>query len=296
MRSCASLALLAGVAVPAAAQVASRSVGSVTFRADLSQARPGGLIVATLHSRGRLGTAFAILDGRRAPFYPSAQGPRALVPLPAESPPGPNTLGFELWARRGRQRIPLEVEIAPADYPPQSVSIPESKRALLGSAEVVTESRELLLLVRTVSPERLGAFPFRAPVGRAPSESFGSPRTWSGTAGAEVLMDGIFGDRHRGLDYDGAGQIAMAPAAGTVLLAGPRALTGGTVVLDHGQGIVSLFAHLSRVDARAGERIETGAPIGLAGDTGLAYGPHLHWGVYLHGVAVDPRVFDSLSD
>jgi murein DD-endopeptidase MepM/ murein hydrolase activator NlpD len=297
MTSGARAAFLAVVAAPAAAaQVESRTVGSVTFRADLSHARPGGLIVARLDSRGRLGRAFAILDGRRAAFYASAQGLRALVPLPAEGAAGPNTLGFELWSRRGRQRIPLDVEIAAADYPRQSVSVPESRRALMSTAGVVTESRELLLMLRTESPERIGSFPFRPPVGRPAGDSFGSPRVWLGGSPVETLMDGQFGDRHRGLDYDGAGQIAQAPAAALVLFAGSRTLTGGTVVLDHGQGVVSLFAHLARVDVRAGDRIEPGAPIGLSGDTGLAFGPHLHWAVYLHGVAVDPRVFESLAD
>jgi hypothetical protein len=293
----AGAAVLAVVAAPAAAaQVESRTVGSVTFRADLSHARPGGLIVARLQSRGRLGRAFAILDGRRAAFYPSSQGPRALVPVPAEGAAGPTTLGFELWSRRGRQRIPLGVEIAPADYPSQSLSLPDSRSALIGAAGVLTESRELLLMLRTESPERIGSFPFRAPVARAAGDSFGSLRSWLGGAPVETLMDGQFGDRHRGLDYDGAGQIVQAPAAGQVLFAGPRTVTGGTVVLDHGQGVVSLFAHLARVDARTGERVEVGAPIGLSGDAGLAHGPHLHWAVYLHGAAVDPRIFESLAD
>ncbi|HET7292894.1 MAG TPA: hypothetical protein VFM88_10750, partial [Vicinamibacteria bacterium] len=100
---------LAAVGAAAEPRVAARTVGSVTFRADLAHARPGGLIVASVASRGRLGAVFAILHGRRVPLYPSASGTRALVPIPAETPSGPDVLGFELWGRRGRQRIPLDV-------------------------------------------------------------------------------------------------------------------------------------------------------------------------------------------
>jgi hypothetical protein len=297
MKGSAAALGLALLAPPASGQVASRSVGSVTFKTELGNARPGGLIVARLASRGRLGAAFAILDGRRAPFYSTSRGPCALVPIPAESPAGPNTLGFELWARRGRQRIPLEVQIAPVDYPPRSVDIPESRLGLLGEPDLLTESRQLLQLLRTESPARLYTPPFQAPVSSLETVSFGSTQSWSTGSPVESLMDGLFGARHRGLDYSApAGSIAAAPAGGTVLFAGNRTLTGGTLVIDHGQGIVSLLAHLSRVDPRTGDTVSAGAPIGLVGDTGLAASPHLHWGVYLHGIAVDPRIFETLID
>jgi hypothetical protein len=292
------VAALAVAAAGAAAegQVVSRTVGSVTFRADLARARPGGVIVASVASRVRLGAVFAILHGRRVPLYASTLGPRGLAPIAVETPAGSDVLGFEVWGRRGRQRIPLDVAIAPADFPARTVTIPEGRRALLSAPGVVAESRRLLQLLRTESPVRPATLPFRAPLAREPAASFGAPQTWHGGSPVESLMDGIFGDRHRGLDYEGAGGLPLAPGAGIVLYAGSRTLTGGTVVLDHGEGIVSLFTHLARQDVREGDRIEAGTPLGLVGDTGVAYGPHLHWGVYLHGVAVDPRVFLELGE
>lgn len=288
---------LALAAPPVAGQVASRSVGSVTFRAELAQAWPGGVVVARLSSRSRLGTVYAILDGRRALFYPTSRGLRALVPVPVESPAGPNTLGFELWGRRGRQRIPLEIDVAGAGYPPYTVEVPESRLALLRAPHVATESRQLLMLLRTESPIRLYTPPFQPPVAAFEPTRFGSVQTWTTGTPVEALMDGLFGSRHRGLDYAApAGTIATAPAAGSVLFAGTRTLTGGTLVIDHGQGIVSMIAHLARVDPHTGETLTAGTPIGLVGDTGLAASAHLHWGVYLHGVAVDPRVFQTLLD
>ena len=81
-----------------------------------------------------------------------------------------------------------------------------------------------------------------------------------------------------------------APAAGTVLFSGPLALSGRTVVVDHGQGLLSVFAHLAEASVRQGEEIDAGRMLGTSGDSGVAAAPHLHWGVYLHGVAIDPRV------
>ncbi len=86
----------------------------------------------------------------------------------------------------------------------------------------------------------------------------------------------------------------LATGAGTVLLAGPLVLSGGTVVIDHGQGIVSVLLHLSRIDVRAGQAVAAGSPIGLSGEGGLAPAPQLQWRVYLHGVAVDPHVLDAV--
>ncbi len=107
----------------------------------------------------------------------------------------------------------------------------------------------------------------------------------------------IWGEYHRGLDYlVPAGTPVSSPAAGTVLFAGPLLLTGETVVLDHGQGLVSVFYHLASTPVREGDWVEAGAPLGLTGETGIAAVPHLHWGVYVHGVAVDPHVTERCAD
>ena len=288
---------LATLAPLATAQLVSKTVGLASFSADLRQAFPGGLIVAHVASRGRLGTVIAILDGRRALVYDGPHGPVALVPIPADAEPGPDVLGFELIARSGRQRIPLDVQVAPREYAARSVTIPETRRALLKHPRAAIEARQMLQLLRSESPAALWQGPFKPPVAAAPVASFGAPQTWLGGSRVEALLDGVFGERHRGLDFEsGAGVIVQAPAAGVVLLAGNRTLTGGTVVLDHGQGVVSVLAHLSRVDVREGDHVEGRTPIGLLGDTGIAYAAHVHWGLYVHGIAVDPRIFESLPD
>jgi murein DD-endopeptidase MepM/ murein hydrolase activator NlpD len=278
---------------PLAAQEIVRRVGRVTFRVDASQAFPGGVVVVRLGSRGRLGAAWALLDGRRAPFYSDRGVPRALVPVATTAEAGPATLGIEIAARGGEQRVAIPVTVAARDYRPRHVFLPEEKRGMLGRPEVGHDARRLLAVLRTESREPAPGL-LLPPVG-ATGGGFGEPRTHTGAADVEGRIDALQGERHRGLDYAvPVGTSVRAPAAGNVLFAGPLSLSGETVVIDHGQGVVSVLQHLSRVDVRTGEALSAAAVVGLSGDSGLAPEPMLQWRVYLHGVAVDPNVLGPL--
>jgi murein DD-endopeptidase MepM/ murein hydrolase activator NlpD len=111
----------------------------------------------------------------------------------------------------------------------------------------------------------------------------------------ESRFDALQGERHRGVDYPVAAETPVhAPAAGSVLFAGQLTLAGGTAVIDHGQGVVSVLHHLSSVAVREGDAVAAAAVVGLSGQSGLAPEPMLQWRVYLHGVAVDPLVLGPL--
>jgi len=132
------------------------------------------------------------------------------------------------------------------------------------------------------------------PVGTT-GAGFGEPRVHAGAMAVESRTDGLQGEHHRGLDYAvPVGTALRAPAAGTVLYAGALTLSGETLVIDHGQGVVSVLLHLSRVDVRVGDSVTAGAFVGLSGDSGLAPEPLLQWRVYLHGVPVDPNALAAL--
>jgi murein DD-endopeptidase MepM/ murein hydrolase activator NlpD len=285
--------LLAAPAPESRGEEIVRRVGSVTFRVDASQAVPGGVVVVRIASRARLGGAWALLEGRRAAFYPDRAGLRALVPVAASSEAGPATLGVEIAARGGAQRIAIPITLAAREYPPRYVFLDERLRALVARPGAARDGRRLLAALRTESKTpRPG--PLAPPVGTT-GGGFGERRTHTGFAEVESLIDALQGERHRGLDYPvPAGTPVRAPAAGTVLLAGPLVLSGQTVVIDHGQGVLSVLQHLSRVDVRVGETVPGGAAVGASGETGLAPAPLLQWRVYLHGVAVDPTVLGPL--
>jgi murein DD-endopeptidase MepM/ murein hydrolase activator NlpD len=288
------LAWVAGAGVaPAGAEEIVRHVGRVSFRVDTSRAFPGGVVVVRLGSRGRLGAAWALLDGRRAPFYSDRGVPRALVPVATSVEAGPATLGVEIAARGGEQRVSIPITIVARDYRPRYVALSEAQRGLLLRPETAHDGRRLQAVLRTESSQPAPGL-LLPPVG-VTGNGFGEPRTYAPAAEVEIRIDALQGERHRGIDYAVAvGTPVRAPAAGTVLFAGALALSGQTVVIDHGQGVLSVLQHLSRVDPRVGDAVAAAAVVGLTGDTGLAPGPMLQWRVYLHGVAVDPMVIGPL--
>ena len=104
-----------------------------------------------------------------------------------------------------------------------------------------------------------------------------------------IFEPGSLASVHEGEDVIAPlGAIIRAPAAGSVVWASPLAVRGNTVVLDHGFGVFSAFAHLERIDVVIGDTINRGQALGAVGSTGRSTGPHLHWEVHVSGTAVDP--------
>ncbi|WP_323012140.1 M23 family metallopeptidase [Castellaniella sp.] len=157
---------------------------------------------------------------------------------------------------------------------------------------------------KTVSPppklaKRIQAEQVRVAQARAHSDlgtGFAQAFIWpvrgrvSGRFGSRRVYNGVPGAGHSGMDIAvPQGTPVKAPAGGRVVFADPDLyLTGGTVLLDHGYGIGSNFLHLSRLDVRVGDVIRQGHVIGLAGATGRATGPHVHWGMTWFDVRIDP--------
>ncbi|MBI3444159.1 MAG: M23 family metallopeptidase [Magnetospirillum sp.] len=113
----------------------------------------------------------------------------------------------------------------------------------------------------------------------------------SGVFGSQRVYNGIAGAPHSGLDIAAPqGTPVHAAAAGKVVLAAPDLfLTGRTIMIDHGLGVISSYGHLSRLDVAAGAKVGRGQIIGAVGATGLATGAHLHWGMSWLDVRLDPE-------
>jgi murein DD-endopeptidase MepM/ murein hydrolase activator NlpD len=114
----------------------------------------------------------------------------------------------------------------------------------------------------------------------------------SGIYGSQRILNGEPRAPHRGVDVAApAGTRVAAMASGIVSLARPDLyFTGGTVMIDHGHGLHSIYAHMQDVLVEVGQGVAQGAPLGTVGATGRATGPHLHWGVYWFDQAVDPAL------
>ena len=120
-------------------------------------------------------------------------------------------------------------------------------------------------------------------------------RSWARSAacyGSQRVLNGQPRQPHFGVDVAAStGTPLKAPAGGIVSLADPNLFfTGGTVMLDHGYGLTSIFAHQSKIEVKEGDRLAKGDVFGLLGGTGRVTGPHLHWGIYLGTIPLDPQL------
>jgi murein DD-endopeptidase MepM/ murein hydrolase activator NlpD len=154
------------------------------------------------------------------------------------------------------------------------------------AARIAREQAEVSAARHRDDPRDDWAAPVQWPLAGRISGHFGQHRLYVMPDGREVAGGG-----HSGMDIAAPGGTPVhAPLGGIVTFTGQLYLTGGTVLLDHGQGVSSNFLHLSRIDVVPGQRVAQGEVIGAVGATGRATGPHLHWGMNWFEVRVDPEV------
>jgi len=189
-----------------------------------------------------------------------------------ETRPPANSLSLVRQIRIGKARYPrITIKVAKRFTEPN----PEQLKEALEDKEVKQKA------FAAVTPERLWSGSFLAPVSSEISDIFGTAR---------VFNNEVKG-RHQGLDFAAPpGTPVRAINQGTVVLARPLYFEGNFVVLDHGQGLMSLYLHLSEIDVKEGEDVKSGQKLGLSGGTGRASGPHLHLAVRWQGVYVDPAI------
>ena len=170
-------------------------------------------------------------------------------------------------------------------YPEQHITLKNKRQVNPEPDDVKRIEKELEVQVRayrTFSPVTPSNLLLDKPVDGPLSSKFGVRRFFNGEER----------NPHAGLDFAvPAGTPIKSPAAGKVILIGDYFFNGNTVFVDHGQGFISMFCHMSKIDVKVGDAVPRGGVVGRVGSTGRATGPHMHWNVSLNDARVDPAIF-----
>lgn len=197
----------------------------------------------------------------------------------------PGTYEVRVWLAgadgTSGQDVVAAIRILPEAFGEERFTVPDSKVHLSEEAlaRVKREKARIASLWSSGTTERLWEGPFQIPVEGRPGSPFGL-RRW---------INGERRSPHTGMDIKAPeGRPVWAANSGRVVLVGDFFFAGNAVFLDHGQGIYTMYFHLSKVNVVEGQTLKRGEVLGLVGMTGRATGPHLHWGVRLGGARVDP--------
>lgn len=274
MRKMASLLLLAFFGF-------CRIANGAEIRLEPTVLENGGL--ARLRFNGeKPASAEARFNGKSFDLIVDAQGAWSLIGVDLETPTGHYPLLVRVTDSRGTVSSEvLEVEVKGKDRGQEHLQLPEPMVSPRDPAILERISREKKMTDRIfakTSP-RIPELPFGRPTEGPPSTPFGRHR----------ILNGIPKSPHAGIDFSGSdGAPVVAAGVGEVVFSGDLYYTGKTVILDHGQGLYTVYAHMRKILCSKNRILRRGSPVGEVGSTGRSTGPHLHWGVKLRGDRVDP--------
>lgn len=205
----------------------------------------------------------------------------AVVGLPLGITPGAHELSVKIGNETKAQRFVVK----PKHYPEQHIMLKDNSKVELSPADLARAERDIAVIQELKHHWRAEPdtdLAFISPAAGQLGGRFGVRRFFNGEPRAP----------HAGLDVAVAsGTPVRASAQGKVLAVGDYFFNGKTVFIDHGNGLLTMYCHLERIDVQTGEAVSKGQPLGLSGQTGRATGPHLHWSVVLNGAMVDPELF-----
>ena len=269
---------LLAVAVPAAAQPF-----DVTVSHHARGVFPGEAVLLQVEASGPVIEVRATAFDETVRFYQAADGVwHGLVGIDLLVEPGDHDVALRIMPATGipiarvyilsvehKQYQTRQLTVAPRYVePPPEVS-----------ERIAREARQQAAIFASATEERLWRGSWGRPVSGRATSAFGSRSVFNGQARSP----------HSGADFRAAeGTPVTAPNVGKVVLTGDTYFSGGSVILDHGWGLYSYFAHLSTILVVEGDLVESGQVVGRAGATGRVTGPHLHWTLRLNGARVDP--------
>ena len=261
-------------------------IGALLFASSLGAAAlprnapvPGGVAVIDLGPTGH--AAPSVRWGEQPIAVVSDRGRWfALLGIPLDTLPGDLEIGVFFGSTATIRHVAVQIK----NYPEQRLTIKDKRKVEPNPEDLARIEREKQ--TTDAIKRRFSA--------SAPATDFALPASGplSSRFGLRRIFNGLPRNPHAGLDVAaGAGTPVRAPADGVVVDTGEYFFNGNTVFIDHGQGLITAYMHLSRVGVQPGQSIKKDKEIGAIGATGRATGPHLHWAVILNNTPVDPELF-----
>jgi murein DD-endopeptidase MepM/ murein hydrolase activator NlpD len=226
----------------------------------------------------------ARMNGRSIRLFPQTDGPSlGLMPIPSAEKPG--VYDLQVIGKDGQLVQSASVTVRDAHFRSQNIVLNEQLSELKPAPG---ETEEATAFRNNVSNERYWTEPLKPPVPGCLTSPFGVKRLHNGK---------VTGDYHAGVDQRSpAGGPIRAVTGGVVKLVREWRLHGNTVAIDHGQGVETIYLHMSKFATKEGAVVHQGDVIGYIGSTGRSTGPHLHWSMYVNGVPVNPALWIHVQD
>lgn len=260
------------MAVPPAAAAPTVTI----FPASIRQGDAAEVVVSGITAPA----AIVRFAGRSWPLYRSGAVWRTFVGTDPLTAPGSRRVVIEAQGPTGVQRLAgASLLVRRVAFPTRRITLAPDRRGLLDPRLAEEEGRKVVAALRRLEPGQLWNGPFRLPVQGRVASPYGVVSIYQGQ------MRGF----HHGVDLAAPlGAPVVASNDGIVRLAEKLPLSGNAVLIDHGMGIVTSYLHQSVLFVRRGDKVRRGQVIGRVGSTGLSTGSHLHWGLRVNGVHVDP--------
>ena len=245
---------------------------------------PGGiaLVALDLNAEETAVTPYVAFNKQRVMVHRQNKQWLAVVGIPLHTKPGQHEINVSI---QNRKTYTIAFEVKNKDYKNQYITLKNKRQVnpnTMDLSRINKEKKQMKAVFTTWRAQKEDLAPFIKPAQGPYSSPFGLRRFFNQQARKP----------HSGVDIAApAGTKIIAPADGIISASGDYFFNGKTVLLDHGQGLISMFCHMDTIRVKPGQLIKRGELLGTVGQTGRATGPHLHWSLSLNNARINPILF-----